>query len=134
MNAQEMFISVMIILLIFNIYYTFTFTEAVWSLTIGALTGFIATILAVGIISGVQVLGSGLTGESIKILFGCGALLNVLFQINIFGFPLGMGLVTNVLSVFGSEFLALGIIITSVLGMIAFVSGLIIITGGSTGG
>ena len=134
MNAQEMFISVMIILLIFNIYYTFTFTEAVWTLTIGALTGFIATILAVGIISGVQVLGSGLTGESIKILFGCGALLNVLFQINIFGFPLGMGLVTNVLSVFGSEFLALGIIITSVLRMIAFISGLIIITGGSTGG
>jgi len=134
MNAQEMFISVMIILLIFNIYYTFTFTEAVWSLTIGALTGFIAVILAVGIISGVQVLGSGLTGESIKIMFGCGALLNILFQINIFGFPLGMGLVTNVLSVFGSEFLALGIIITSVLGMIAFVSGLIIITGGSTGG
>ena len=134
MNAQEMFISVMIILLIFNIYYTFTFTEAVWSLTIGALTGFIAVILAVGIISGVQVLGSGLTGESIKIMFGCGALLNILFQINIFGFPLGMGLVTNVLSVFGSEFLALGIIITSVLGMIAFVSGLIVITGGSTGG
>jgi len=30
--------------------------------------------------------------------------------------------------------LALGIIITSVLGMIAFVSGLIVITGGSTGG
>jgi len=112
-----------------------TFPVAQWQFTIGAITGFMVLILGIGIISGIQVLGSGLNGESIKIMFGCGALLNVLFQINIANFPIGMGLVTNVLACFdGTEFLGLGIIITSIMGVMAFVSGLIVITGGSTGG
>lgn len=130
MDATEIFISVMIILLIFNVYYVFSFPESTWNLTVGAITGFLAVILTIGIISGIQVLGSGLSESSIKILFGVGSLLNVLFQINIGGFPIGLGLVSNVLSVFGMEFFGLGMILTSILGILAFVSGLIIVTGG----
>lgn len=130
MDASDTFITIMLILLLFNVYYTFSVTSAVWSLTIGAITGFMVLILATGIIVGITFFGTGLSNESIKILFGCGALLNVLFQITISGFPIGLGLATNVLSCFGGEFLGLGVIITSVLAILGFVSGLIVITGG----
>lgn len=131
MQAQEVFIGIMIILLIFNVYYTFTFANAVWDLTIGVITGFIILVLATGVIAGITVFGSGLSTASIKILFGCGALLNLLFQIDISGFPVGLGLATNVLTVFGSEFMGLGVIIVSVMAITALASGIITITGGA---
>jgi len=130
MNASDIFLSSMAILLIFNFIYVTTAPTITWNLTIGAITGFIVLVLAVGIVSGVQFLGSGFNGESVKIMFGCGALMNILFQIDIMGFPIGIGLATNVLNCFGSEWLGLGVITTSILSLMAFVSGLIIITGG----
>lgn len=130
MTSSEIFISIMFILLIFNVFYTFYNPAVVWDLTVGAISGFLVVILGTGIISGITVLGSGLSTQSIKIMFGCGTLLNILFQIEIGGFPVGFGLVTNVLNVFGSEILGLGVIIVSILGLLAFVSGIMIITGG----
>lgn len=131
MNSSGVFISIMAILLVFNMFYFLYFPNSTWNLTIGAITGFIFTILGTGLLTGVQVLGSGLNTETTKIVFGCGTLLNVLFQINVAGFPIGFGLITNILNVFGSEFLGLGVIMVSILGVIAFISGIMMIIGSS---
>jgi hypothetical protein len=104
-----------------------------WDLTIGFLTGTIATILAVGVISGIQILGSGLNSASIKIIFGIASLLNVMFQIDIAGFPLGLGLANNLISSFpATDFLStFGFLIATGLCVITLISGLMVLTGGS---
>lgn len=130
-SAHGIFITGAIILLFFNLFYISMYPQTAWSLTMGTVTGFIATILAVGVISGFNLLGSGLTGASVKILFGGASLLNILFQINIAGFPVGMGLANNLLGSFTtSSFLeGLGFFLSLILTLIIFISGIIIIIG-----
>lgn len=131
MNASTVFIFCMITLLIFNFIYVSSTPQQLQIITIGALIGFIAEILAIGVISGVQILGSGLNPASIRILFGVATLLNILFQVNIGGFPIGIGLLNNVFTVFSNgDFLGLGLFITTVLGLVLITSGLIVIVGG----
>lgn len=133
MNASEIFIITMIVLLIFNVVYLTSTPDGLALTTMGAITGFIAIILAVGVIAGIQILGSGLNAMSIKILFGVGCLLNILFQVSISGFRIGLGLLNNVFTVFNSgDIIGLGTVISFLLGITVITSGLVTITGGSS--
>lgn len=128
---KGIFITITSILLIFNFIYCSAKPDVINSMYVGALTGLVSTVLAVGVISGVQILGSGLNSESIKIIFGVGCILNMLFRINIAGFPLGIGLCNTILDAFPStEFIGIGYFISSTLAMLALISGLLSIMGG----
>lgn len=128
---KGVFIGIFSILFIFNVIYIQMSPETTLDLYLGAMTGLVASSIAVGILGGIQVLGTGLNSESIKILFGTSTLLNALFSINIAGYPLGLGLATNVISVFdATEGVGLGFVIATGLSLLALVSGLIIIIGG----
>lgn len=134
MNSGMVFLSCLSVLLIFNWIYVAMYPSVTWNLTVGAVTGFVGTILALGIISGIQLFGSGLSGTSIKIIFGVGTLLNILFQITIGGFPIGMGLANNVLSSFsGGDIIGIGYFLTTIICIITIVSGLMVIIGGGGG-
>lgn len=129
---KGVFIPVFLIILLFNMIYVNMTPETTYNIYLGAITGLLASTIAVGIIGGVQILGSGLNSESIKILFGTSTLLNVLFQIQISGFPIGIGLATNIVDIFTeSDFIGIGFFLSTALALLALISGLIIIVGGS---
>lgn len=133
MKAQAMFISGLAVLLIFNVVYISLYPSVIWYATIGALTGFVALILGIGVISGINIFGSGLNSASVKILFGASAILNLLFQINIAGFPVGMGLANNLIFSFGTtNFLdSMGFFLSLIFSVMILASGLVIIQGGA---
>lgn len=121
------------VMFIFNVFYVIMQPDALFTVTIGAVTGFVASILAVGVISGLNILGSGLNSASIKILFGTASLLTMMFSIPIAGFPLGMGLATNIIAVFGASGDTFGQLIGFMLGtglaVMTIVSGLMVMMG-----
>jgi len=132
MNAQEVFLGSLSVMLLFSVVVMFMSPENIWEFTIDAVAGtFIGLILIAGVLTGINVLGSGLNSESVAIIFGVGALLNILFQIEIAGFPIGLGLVNNMVNSFGaSDGLGLGYLLSTVIGLITLVSGTIIIIEG----
>lgn len=135
MKAGEIFISSIVTLSIFNFIYVSSTPSKINNMGIGALTGLLTTIIAVGIISSIQILGSGLNSASIKIIFGVGFLVNILFKVEIAGFPIGLGLMNNLYEVFMTgDLLGIGFFITTVFSFITLVSGIIIIIGGLGGG
>lgn len=135
MKAGEIFISSIVTLSIFNFIYVSSTPSKINNMGIGALTGLLTTIIAVGIISSIQILGSGLNSASIKIIFGVGFLVNILFKVEIGGLPIGLGLMNNLYEVFmAGDLLGIGFFITTVFSFITLVSGIIIIIGGLGGG
>jgi hypothetical protein len=134
MRTGEIFVTCMITLILFNFFY-YAITGRNWQIDIiGGVAGFLTLVAGVSIIAGIQFVGSGVNTEGIKILFGFGCLLNLLFQIKVgHGFPMGFGLLTNVFDAFtsSSDFLGFGVFITSVLGLTIIISGLLVIVGGS---
>lgn len=121
---KSIFIIVMSIFLLFNTIYTLMNPSALNTMVIGAFIGLIATVVGLGVISGITILGSGLNAESIRILFSVGTLLNFMFQVTIAGFPIGIGLANNILNIFlNNDFYGLGIAISMGLSVIAIVSG-----------
>lgn len=129
---KGVFTSVFAIILLFNMIYVNMNPETTYNIYVGAVTGLIATSISVGVLGGISILGSGLNSESIKILFGTSTLLNALFQIQVGAFPVGIGLATNIINIFTeSDFVGLGFFISTALAVIALISGLIIIIGGS---
>lgn len=132
-STSGIFVTGTIILGLYNLFYIVMFPTEVWTMTIGVVIGFIGTILAVGVISGINILGSGLNSSSIKILFGSASLLNFMFQINIGGFPIGLGFGNNLLNSFGTDsFLeAIAFILSLIFILVILISGLLTITGGS---
>jgi len=126
---ESIFVSCFMVILIFNFIYL-SVTGEVYTMLIGAITGMCATVISVAIISGFNILGSGLIGESIKILFATGSLLNILFQVYIFGYPLGLGLINNMVDIFPSNIMSgVGFFIMSMLATLTFISGLLIVIG-----
>ena len=149
MKAQEIFISSILVLLFFNFIYISSTPNKVNTMTIGAITGLLTLVIAVGVIGGLQILGSGLNSASIKIIFSVGVLVNIMFRIEmkgvmitLAGYPLtqthlaiGLGLMNNLYEVFSQgDLLGIGFFITTVFSIITLVSGLIIIIGGLGGG
>jgi len=130
MNPSSLFIFSMLVMLMFNVVYGFASPTTTFTLIVGAVTGFIATIILVGVVSGIQILGSGLNSASIKILFGVGTILNLLFQVSIAGFPVGLGLATTMINAFNSsELFGLGFLITTILCVMTLASGLMVVIG-----
>jgi len=130
-KASETFLGCVIILFTFNILYYMMSPEQLQLISVGALLGFIAQVVTVGILGGINILGSGLNSQSIKILFGITTLFNILFRIDIGGYPIGIGLLNNVFNVFSEgDFLGFGMIIVTTLGLLTIISGLMIMIGG----
>lgn len=127
---KGIFLTGFAILLLFNFIYCTANPDATNVMFVGAVTGLLASSVAVGVISGVTILGTGLTGESVKILFGISSLLNMLFQVNVGGFPVGIGLITNILNVFPTdEFMGIGYFVVSSLTIVILASGVMILIG-----
>jgi hypothetical protein len=134
MKTQAIFMSGIIVLLLFNMVYVVSEPDALWTLTVGAVTGFIASVLAVGVISGINILGSGLSGISVKILFGVATILNMLYQVEIAGFPLGMGLASNLTAIFtsGDSLLQFfGYLVATVFSIVMLITGVMFVQGGA---
>lgn len=93
-------ISLIAIMLLFNFIYATTSSEVTNNIVVGAVTGLLTTSIVTGVLSGFTLFGSGLNSESVKIVFGTTAFINILFQINLGGYPIGLGLGTRMISVF----------------------------------
>ncbi len=129
---KSLFITGLAILIIFNFIYCTMNPDIVNVMYVGAITGLIASVVATTVISGINILGSGLTGESIRIIFSISTILNLLFQISIAGIQVGIGLVNNILIIFDSTmFAGIGYFIASTLAIMTLVSGMLMIVGGS---
>lgn len=129
-TASSIFLTTFLILLMFNFGYFFISPDSIEFMILGFFTGLLIVILALGVITGVQILGSGLSTQTQKILFGSGFLVNCLFQIDIVGFPIGLGLANNVINAFGTEMMGIGLMIASIISILALISGVMIFTGG----
>ena len=128
MFASGIFISCIAVLLVFN-----AITGAT-IFNIDSFLGLLAIMVPIIIISGVNILGSGLSDITMKEIFGVGILIAVLIKLDLpppFPFDLGLGLGTNAITLFpvaelgGIPFFT----ITSIV-VIAFLSGIILVLGG----
>ena len=133
--------TLMVVLLIFNFMWVTVSGDSSVVLTqmaIGGVLGIVIPIVVVAILSGTNVLSTGLNSASTKMIFGVGVLLGLLFQINFtiatFQITLGMGLLTNVFNVFAtSDLFGIPFFVTAILGISLFVSGLLTFSGGGGG-
>lgn len=141
MNASGVFVILMVVLLVFNFAYVSVSGDASGVLTnmaIGGVLGIVIPLVVVAILSGTNVVASGLNPASTQLIFGVGVLLGLLFQISFtiatFEITLGMGLLTNVFNVFASD-VGYGVpfFVTAILGISLFVSGLLTFSGGGGG-
>lgn len=129
-TPSSIFVTCVMIMIIFNVIYVSAHPDLGNNMTVGAVTGLVGTALATGILAGIQVLGTGLNDESIKIMFGMGAIVNILFQINIGELPLGLGLANNMINAFSpSEAGGLGYFIAGGLAIVTLICGLLTIVG-----
>lgn len=85
-------------------------------------------VLAVIIASGIKVFNTGISDVAVKMILGIGALINILFKFDVFGLPVGIGLLTNVYTILGSgDVLGLSLIVSTVLAVTTFFSGVMIL-------
>lgn len=138
LNDRSIFLSICGILFIYNVAYLLNRppveqTALIEQMLFGGVVAMIVTVGGIAIIAGTTIVGSGLNSESIRILFGIGTILNLLFQIPLGTFSVGIGLVNPVFALFlnsGSGFLAfIGFIVATGLALAALISGLMMITG-----
>ena len=124
------------VLILFNLGYVWMYPDTATQIGFGFITGFITTVLAVGVLSGVQVFGSGLSDETIKIIFVVASILNLMFQFTIplVNVPIGLGLMNNAYNVFvtGTTVSIMGYFgfaIILIMSILVLVSGLMIAVG-----
>jgi len=128
--GMGIFLSVMMVLTIFNLGYYMIYPTTVTFIGLSVLTTFITTGLAVGIISGIQIMGSGISDTAQKIVFVIIILVNIMFQIvlplpDLGELPIGLGLLSNIYNVFAvNDVWFIGFAISTILGILAMVSGL----------
>lgn len=128
MESEDIFLGVVVILLLFNFVLIFMQPETASEIVLDRIIGFVAGIVAIGILSGITVLGTGLGTQSVKIIFGLGAILNILFRIETPYFNVGLGLASDLVAQFNAgEGLGIGYFIATILSIGAIISGLIII-------
>ena len=142
--GMGLFLSVLMVLSIFNIGYCIICPTQTLSVGIGVITGFLAIVIPIGILSGFSALTVSLSDKAQQLLFVTIALINILFQIQIpintpVGFslpaiPIGMGLLSNMFLVFAqNDAMGLGFIICTILGLLALFSGLQMASGTAYG-
>lgn len=143
MDYKSIFATNTILLLIINLIYVFMNPTLTNSITLGSLVGFVSGVATIGLIIGIQisVVGSGisLSDQSIKMFITIAMLLNILFSIDIWTFQfggneytaqIGLGLINNMMDIFsGGDFLGLGLILASIISIITFVSGVMMVVG-----
>ncbi|MEM1793275.1 MAG: hypothetical protein QXE92_03445 [Thermofilaceae archaeon] len=139
MKAQSIFLSCVFVLLLMNVYLWLSGSSNFVQDIVGGVIGLVVAAATGAVIGGLNILGSGLTSASVKILFGLIALGLLLFQIPIPGFPIGLGLASNVISIFisamissGDVFALFGFVISLLMSLMALVSGMIVIVGGGS--
>lgn len=135
MKAQAIFLACMFTIFFFNVFCWLAGVSDLIKDIIGGLIGLIIAGAMGIVLSGINILGSGLTGASVRILFGLATLLVLLFQIPIPGFPIGLGLANNLFMTFitiGGFFGTFGFIISFILCTLALISGIIMLV--SAGG
>lgn len=137
-DERSIFLTGLSILIIFNVAYFLSRPAAEQTVLItqmgrDGVIGLIVTVGAVAVLSGTNVLGSGLNTESVKLLFGIATLLNVLFSINFGPIGIGIGLVNPLFTVFilgaGGFLMLLGFLVATGIALMVLVSGIVIIQG-----
>lgn len=131
MGANSWFLGGTMTMLLFNFFYMSYYPDTANIMFLGAVTGLLTQTMVVGAVAGIQVFGVGLNDSSTKIIFGVSALINMLFQVNVAGVPVGIGLANRVIDAFNaSELMGFGFLVATVLCVIVFFSGVIIVLGG----
>ncbi len=131
---EEIFISCLDILLLFNIFVVFT-DPSYSSVLSMSMVSIIVTGLVVAILSSITIFGSGLSDSATKIIFASIILLNVLFQVDFYydpyipHFVIGLGLASTINNVFTAygDVMGIGALIASTLSFITFFSGIMIV-------
>jgi hypothetical protein len=141
MNAGEVFVVLMVVLLVFNFGVVMMSGDPyalLAQMAIGGLLGVVVPIAVIAILSGTNVVASGLNAASTRIIFGMGVLLGLLFQITFtvatFTISLGAGLLQNVFGVFAiTDLWGIPFLLVVVLGIVILASGLLTFSGGGGG-
>jgi hypothetical protein len=140
-NASDIFLTLMIVLVIFNFGCVlmsgdpYTMLE---NMAIGGVLSVLLVAVVTAILSGVNVLETGLNPASTHIIFGMGVLLSLLFQISFeaYGFTIafGVGLLSNVFNTFAmTDLMGIPFFMVTAIGLAILASGLMTITGGGGG-
>ena len=122
---EEIFISSLAIILLFNV-----FVVAINPTESSILNMDMSSVLvtAIAIITGGSVLSIVLGETVIKVVFATLVIFNILFQIDLYGFTVGLGLTNTLFTVFQTnDVLNLGFITASVLSLMVFFSGMLIV-------
>lgn len=133
--GMGIFLSIVMILSIFNIGYYIMYPDTIFSLGISAITSFIGIGIIVGVLSGFSAFSVSLSDASQRLILIVLTLVNLLFQIIIplsedFNIPIGLGLLSNLFNVFAINDVAyLGWIFCTIMGILALVSGLQMVVG-----
>lgn len=128
---EELFLSTMFILLLFNIGVVMINPSQASILNVD-IGGFLLSVLTIGVASGINVFSSGLSDSATRLITGSMILFNIFFQISVYDFTLGFGFITTVFNVFnGGDILGYGIILSGVFTIMLFVTGLLILLEGS---
>lgn len=124
---EGILISTLMILLLFNTYVAMVNPNVV-SVLNQDLSGLVATALTCTIAAGINIFGSGLSDSATKIIFSVIVMFNILFQIDIYGFTLGLGLCSTVFTVFNNgDVLGIGTLIGGLLSFVAFFSAMLVV-------
>lgn len=149
-SAQDVFLSLVTVLVFFNAFYYVVYPEQTSNLVIGTITTFLVLSMVLGIVCAIQILGSGINPTGTKILFGTITIFEICFQFTIpswvigtnpyfatifnNGLPIGMGLINNVFAVFAvGDLLGIGMIISTIMMILLMTSGLLTIVQSGSG-
>ncbi len=132
MIAQTVFLFSWGLLFIFNVGYIMQNPTTLFYMGLGFITTTVCSAVAVVLLASLNVAGSGMNTAGTRISFGMVALMGLLFQINLAGLPLGVGLCNNLFAVFlANDMLGIPFYIATGITTSAFISGIIIIVGGT---
>lgn len=122
---EEIFISSLAIILLFNVFVVaINPTESsILNMDMSSILITAITIIATGSLASIVV------GETlIRVVFATLVIFNILFQVDIYGFTIGLGLTNTLFTVFQTnDILNLGFITASVLSLMVFFSGMLIV-------
>jgi hypothetical protein len=144
MDARELFLSILVVLLLFNVTYFLSVPAVEQSALLSQWSwGGLSTLLLAAssflLIKGVSLFGTSIefNETGVRMIFGVITILNILFnfQIASLGINVGIGLINPMLELFVMEsgegfFTLIGFFLASGIAISAFVSGLMAIQGG----
>lgn len=141
-SASGIFLFGISTIALFNVFYAISNPMVANLLIWGLITAFIIGGVVGVAFAGIQVFGSGFTGESVRIVFGVVMLLTMFFKIDLpsmtnfagtyFSGTLGLGLITNLFDAFPITILGgFPYYMVTVFSIITVISGLVVIIGGS---